>query len=393
MLGKAFNGEGIADLTRAKVKKMYKETISLSVDGFSSKNDVETILLRTRLTSALSNIFEEYYNVKEIPRYIFGEVTMNTNNPGIYTGKSAATDQPKKENKDKEENIAIPLLDPQYSFEQLILEEDTINELMYSIKLESVKDLVYKKWGLEKIEPNPKSALNFWGASGTGKTMAAHAIANKMGKKIIPASYAEIESKYHGDGPKNVKKLFNFAKENDAVLFIDEADSLLSKRLTNVTQGSEQAINSMRSQLLIQIEQFSGIVIFATNLASNYDSAFLTRIRSIHFKKPNREQRVKLWEKMLLPTLPLDSSVSAGKLAEIDDVCGRDIKNAIVKAAVKTAIDGNPGISHDTLESCIKDILEANEKITGKPLSDEEKEKIKDKIKNKLKDIDSGPPE
>jgi ATP-dependent 26S proteasome regulatory subunit len=93
---------------------------------------------------------------------------------------------------------------------------------------------------LSKIEPSPKLALNFHDASGTGKTMAAHTLVNAMNRKIM-ASYAEIESKYHGDGPKNVKKLFRLASETNAVLFIDEADSLLSKRLTNVTRGSEQA--------------------------------------------------------------------------------------------------------------------------------------------------------
>jgi ATP-dependent 26S proteasome regulatory subunit len=365
---------------------MYKETISLSIGGFTPQNDVERSLLRSRLSMALSRVFEEYYKVNETPKCLFGESAANTGGSGAYTDKDA---KPSKNEKDGDkESAAIPLQDPKYTFDQLILEESTINELMYSIKLESVRDLVYKEWGLEKIEPNPKSALNFWGDSGTGKTMAAHAIASKMGKKIILASYAEIESKYHGDGPKNVKKLFNFAKENDAVLFIDEADSLLSKRLTNVTQGSEQAINSMRSQLLIQIEQFSGMVIFATNLASNYDSAFLTRIKSIQFKKPSPDLRVKLWEKMLLPTLPLDSDVSIQKLAQIDNVCGRDIKNAVVKAAIKTAIDGDGKhkISQDALENCIKEILESNEKITGKPLSDAEKKELGEKLKTKFKE-------
>ena len=54
-----------------------------------------------------------------------------------------------------------------------------------------------------------------------------------------------------GEGPKNVSAIFLAAEEQDAVLFIDEADSLLSKRLVNVSDPSGQAMNSMRSQLLI----------------------------------------------------------------------------------------------------------------------------------------------
>ena len=82
-------------------------------------------------------------------------------------------------------------------------------------------------------------------------------------------SYADIESKYHGDGPKNLKSIFYAAERDKAVLFIDEADSLLSKRLTSINTGSEQAINSMRSELLICLEKFEGIVIFATNIVES----------------------------------------------------------------------------------------------------------------------------
>ena len=135
-----------------------------------------------------------------------------------------------------------------------------------------------------------------FGASGTGKTMAAEAIANKLNKKILEVSYADVESKFHGEGPKKVKAIFLAASRENAVLFFDEADSLLSRRLTNVTQGSEQAINSMRSQLLICLEQFKGIVIFATNLVANYDKAFLTRLISVEFTTPDAPTRKRIWD-------------------------------------------------------------------------------------------------
>ena len=163
---------------------------------------------------------------------------------------------------DKPVYVAV---DPFYTFDRLYLPEDTKNKIIRSVKLLEMEAKIFEEWGLKQIEPHPRAALNFYGAPGTGKTMAAHAIAAMLGKKILIASYAEIESKYHGEGPKNVKALFGAAEEQDCVLFIDEADSLLSKRLSNVTQGSEQAINSMRSQLLINLEMFHGIVIFATN--------------------------------------------------------------------------------------------------------------------------------
>ncbi len=66
------------------------------------------------------------------------------------------------------------------------------------------------------------------------------------------------------------------------MLFLDKADSLLGKRLTQVNQGSEQALNSLRSQLLLSLDGFKGIFVFATNLIETYDSAFDSRIRYTH---------------------------------------------------------------------------------------------------------------
>jgi AAA+ superfamily predicted ATPase len=323
-------------------------------------------------------------------RKITVKKTPSSGGSGSTQGHTSEEKSDDKEEK-KEESTALSLQEPQFTFDQLVLEDKVMEELQYSIKFESVRNKVYEEWGLKKIDPSPKLALNFHGPAGTGKTMAAQAIASVMKKKIILASYAEIESKYHGDGPKNVKKLFNFASENDAVLFIDEADSLLSRRLINVTQGSEQAINSMRSQLLIQIEQYRGVVIFATNLAENYDGAFVTRIKSIHFKKPDQEMRKKLWEKQLFDKdmhLPLSPDIDIEKLSAIEDICGRDIKNGIVKAAIKSAIDNIERITQEILETSIKNIIEANKEIAqkeGGTMSEEAREELGRKIKQKLK--------
>ena len=216
-------------------------------------------------------------------------------------------------------------VDPIYSFNRLILAENTKKRIEESLAIVQCEQKVFDEWGLFEIQPHPSSCLSFFGPSGTGKTMAAEAIAEKLGKKILKVSYADVESKYHGEGPKMVKAIFLSAEKNGAVLFFDEADSLLSKRLTNVTQGSEQAINSMRSQILICLEQFHGIVIFATNLVVNYDKAFLTRLISIEFEIPGFEERKSIWTVHIRPIadgkphklrIPLSDDVNINELAE-----------------------------------------------------------------------------
>lgn len=253
---------------------------------------------------------------------------------------------------------------PLYTFEQLVVPAETMEDLLAAVETIQFEPLVFEQWGLRKIEPYPRCALNFHGPSGTGKTLAAHAIAQKLGRDILIASYAEVESKYVGDGPKNVQALFQAAERHRAVLFIDEADSLLSRRLLNVTQGAEQAINSMRSQLLICLEQFSGIVIFATNLVKNYDRAFETRVRHVAFALPDERARASIWERLLVPELPV-RDITVQKLAEvISDVSGRDIKNAILDAAVRAARQQRTFLT-------MQDFLQAAERIKAARIAEE----------------------
>lgn len=277
---------------------------------------------------------------------------------------------------------------PDYTFEHLILPEEVMTNLTSAIDLWEVESLVFDTWGLRAIEPYPNVALNFYGKPGTGKTLAAHALAERLGKKIIVMSYAQIESKYHGDGPKNVQAVFEEAEAQDAVLFMDEADSLLSRRLTDVNSGSEQAINSMRSQLLICLEKFKGIVIFATNLVNNYDKAFETRVRHIEFPMPTAEARTAIWEKHLPTALPRANDVDTQALGkDIDDVCGRDIRNAVLDAAVRAAIAKQEAVSQQDLIDAIERIKAARieeEAQGGRPLNDAEKQSIQERIKAKL---------
>jgi AAA+ superfamily predicted ATPase len=337
-------------------------------------------IFRSRLYRAIDDILSRYYPNKERGSIAVVEV--------VGQEKSLSDQMCHQDDEENNDKQTATVVEPQFTFDQIVLDAEVKKELEYAIQFESVRDLVYDTWNMRRIDPSPKLALNFHGPSGTGKTMAAHALASAMGKKIIPASYAEIESKYVGDGPKNVKKLFQFSSENNTVLFIDEADSLLSRRLTNIEHGSEQSLNSMRSQLLIEIEKFTGTVIFATNLAVNYDGAFKTRMRSILFKKPDRELRRELWQKMLVSPLPLAPDVDFDKLAEIEDIVGRDIKNAVLKAAIATAIDKNTAVSQSALVDAINDIIVSNKEMdtaSPKPLSADEKRRIGAKIKRELR--------
>lgn len=296
----------------------------------------------------------------------------------------------------------IPV-EPSYTFDRVILPESILSKIEESLNIIEYEEKVFNEWGLYAIQPNPSSALSFFGPSGTGKTMAAEAIADKLHKKILKVSYADIESKFHGEGPKMVKAIFMAAQTEDAVLFIDEADSLLSKRLTNVTQGSEQAINSMRSQLLICLEEFHGIVIFATNLVVNYDQAFLTRLISIEFVKPDQECRKRIWDVHIFQTngnklnIPLADDVDTQQLASMFNFCGREIRKSVISACVKAAMNHQDKVTQNDFILAAQKVLDEESSLAkandhtvsvrnnnGKSFTAEQNEYIASALKEKI---------
>lgn len=283
--------------------------------------------------------------------------------------------------------------EPRFTFDRLVLAEDVRKRILEQICILENRDKLFNQWGLAAIA-SPSVLLNLYGDSGTGKSMAAEAISSRLGKKILRVSYADIESKYHGEGPKRLKGIFLAAAEQDAVLFIDEADSLLSARLSNVTQGSEQAINSMRSQLLISLENYDGIVIFATNLIENYDKAFKTRLLSVEMKRPTAQLRRQIWHNHLYPTggggvqlnIPLTEDIDLDALAEYD-FCGRDIRNAVKQACVAVVVRGGDVVGQsDLLQACssIREELDALARASSrdtKKLTQEQEEKLKQRLR------------
>lgn len=193
-----------------------------------------------------------------------------------------------------------------------------------------------------------------------------------------------------------VKAIFLAAEKEDAVLFFDEADSLLSKRLTNVSQGSEQAINSMRSQLLICLEEFKGIVIFATNLVVNYDNAFLTRLISVEFKDPDVATRKRIWDVHVKSSankklnIPLAEDVNTEELAERYEFAGREIRNAVISACVNVAMnDWDVVRQEDFIKACDK-IVEEKDGVASASdhtkMNEKGKEALKQAFIEKIKE-------
>jgi SpoVK/Ycf46/Vps4 family AAA+-type ATPase len=249
---------------------------------------------------------------------------------------------------------AFTAVEPIYRFDQLVLPPSTEEQLLDCVAMLEVAPIVFGTWNLGTIEPHPSTSLNFRGPPGTGKSMAAHAVADRLGKKILLSRLSELESKFHGDGPKNLVELFASASAQDAVLFVDEAESLLSKRFAQPDQASESAINSMRTELFMALDSFDGLAIFASNLPGSYDQAIDSRLLHVDFSLPDLDARIQIWRKHLPPELPLSQDVSLEDLAAVEGVSGRDIKIAIIAAATAAARRGRPEVGSELLVGALE---------------------------------------
>jgi len=135
------------------------------------------------------------------------------------------------------ENVSdlVTLVEPdiRHDLNRMILYQDCREEIAVGLNRIVRRLEMEREWELTKIEPRTnRCVLNFYGPPGTGKTLAAVAVAKKLEKKLMKVDYSEIISKFVGDTAKHIKQIFKIAKESDAALMFDEADSLLSKRLS-----------------------------------------------------------------------------------------------------------------------------------------------------------------
>lgn len=198
-------------------------------------------------------------------------------------------------------------------------------------------------WGRHRDEVDAHGPLRrgrgiaalFAGNPGTGKTLAAHVIAEELSVDLFQVELSAIVDKYIGETEKHLEKVFEAAEALDVVLFFDEADALFGSR-SEVRDARDRYANQEIAYLLQRMERFEGITILATNLRGNLDRAFSRRMSFIiNFPDPDPPIRRRLWQHHLaqLPELDDADPVDVGYLAEEAELSGGDIRNIVLAAA------------------------------------------------------------
>ena len=147
-----------------------------------------------------------------------------------------------------------------------------------------------------------------------------------------------------GESEKNVQAIFTDYKaalrrsKKAPILVLNEADGLLTKRNTKGQSGVDKMENTMQNILLQNMEDFEGILITTTNLATNMDMAFERRfLYKIKFIKPSASIRAEIWRSMM-PDLEQDEATA---LAERFPFTGGQIENVARKSLIGKILQGD----------------------------------------------------
>ncbi|MEO1054442.1 MAG: ATP-binding protein [Bacteroidota bacterium] len=203
-----------------------------------------------------------------------------------------------------EENQQLPLtlLESKMNFADLVLPTHVVDQLKPVI--------AFAQRGQEFITDQSMGGhfksgyvVLLHGDPGTGKTLIATTIGQHTGLKTYQLDVSQVVSKYIGETSKNMGKVFDeleraisWAEGEQCILFIDEADAIMGKR-SEVSDSKDRYANLDVSFLLQRLEQFSGLVILASNYPQNLDDAFSRRIQTqIMVTAPNVQERERLWE-------------------------------------------------------------------------------------------------
>lgn len=127
---------------------------------------------------------------------------------------------------------------------------------------------------MQGIRRHPHARVLLYGIPGTGKTAYAKALAQALGRPLYEHRASDLLSAFVGGSEEQIRAAFGLAQRHDAVLFLDEADGLLASREGAARNWEVTQVN----ELLVQLHDFEGVVVLATNRLDYLDEAVLRRM-------------------------------------------------------------------------------------------------------------------
>ena len=190
----------------------------------------------------------------------------------------------------------------------------------------------------------------FHGASGTGKTAAAEAVAADLDRDLWVVDLARVVSKWLGETQRNLDAVLSEAAER-ARSCCSTRPTGCSASAAEVTDARDRYANLEIDHLLQRVELHSGVVILTSNRPAALDEAFARRIRlSVRFDMPDHAQREELWRRVLPSALLAEGASS--EVAAREQLSGAAIRSVALAAAV-LAVDDGTGVTNGPLSAAV----------------------------------------
>lgn len=204
--------------------------------------------------------------------------------------------------------LRLKSINPNYCIKGLNIDQSPIDVIEQSRKI------------LEMIETDDCDLnLNtlLYGPPGTGKTEFVKYLGQELGKEILLKRASDLLSMWVGGSEKNIRKAFEEAEREKKILFIDEADSLLSPRERhNLTWETTQV-----NEILTCMENFRGILLCATNHVDNLDMAAQRRfLFKMKFDYLDKDGVVHFYDKFF--SRYLGDKISADQIVGLECIQG-----------------------------------------------------------------------
>lgn len=194
----------------------------------------------------------------------------------------------------------------------------------------------------------------FYGASGTGKTMAASLIGKEANVPVFRVDLSAVVSKYIGETEKNLGAIFDKAENRDWILFFDEADALFGKR-TQTNSSNDRYANQEVSYLLQRVENFNGLVILSSNLKANMDTAFTRRFQTmINFPVPNEALRKELFHRAFQGKYVVENKEMLDRVVKKFELTGAEINNIFRYCAMMCLHYGHDKVTDEIFSEGVK---------------------------------------
>lgn len=296
----------------------------------------------------LNKIFDNCYRLSDTFRSSFELAEGDYSDRREETIKDAANTSPNLQGLDdlidEIDNHALYKIPVKHDLSSLILPEKDMEMLNAAIKRFRTGSFAsLAEWGIvSPMDPDGQDKKGLfvllYGLPGTGKTLGAGAIAKELGKELIAIDATQLRDKWYGNAEKYVRRLFqdmrqiSLEAENPPIFLLNEADQLMHKRGSS-EQSTDITENAIQNIILEEMESFPGILIMTTNLIDNFDAAYLRRINvKLEFTLPDRACRKRLWEHLLLPTIPKEEAIDPRYLARMFHFTGGQISLVIQNA-------------------------------------------------------------